>query len=152
MESLRGAANLDGHALSVPFLLDPDGRGPAQPLVERTDAPSQPTDEDLARHNMTHEEFNRLTADRVTQVDDAMRSIAGASFRVTIPGVRHRSFSDLAAWDVGTEEERHRRMQIIRDYVRAFFDKTLLGKPHTLLDMETSACAEVKVERFSDAK
>lgn len=91
-------------------------------------------------------------ADVSRHVDDVMRTIAGGSFRVTIPGARHVSFSDEALLDPGTPAERQRRIQIIRDYLRAFFDKTLVGKSDTLLDAATGPYEEVTVARFEPAK
>jgi hypothetical protein len=58
----------------------------------------------------------------------------------------------MAMWDPGTPDERSRRIQIVRDYVRAFFDKTLLAQRQTLLDAADSAYPEVKVERFAPAR
>ncbi len=148
----KAVVNLDGHARSLTFLPDADGNGPRQPFAELTDKGRPPTDQDLARMKMGREEFNRQMALSSQRANGGLRTIAGGSFRVTIDGVRHQSFSDMAVWDPGTPDERNRRMQIIRDYVRAFFDKTLRGWKQTLLDAEASPYSEATVERFEPVK
>jgi hypothetical protein len=148
----KASVNMDGHAASLPFFPSKDGNGPRQPFLELTDGPPIPTDQELDKAKMTRGEFNQKTASVARFVDDLMRTIVGGGFRVTIPGVRHQSFSDAAIWDPGTLEERYRRIQIMRDYVRAFFDKTLLGKEQTLLDADSSPYSEVTVERFGPPK
>jgi predicted dienelactone hydrolase len=149
----KAIVNLDGHAASLAFLVDADGRGPRQPLAEFTDGGVfRPSDKQLAEQKLSREEFDRqMVASRV-RADEAMRTIAGGSFRVTIPGLRHGSFTDMAMWDPGTPDERSRRIQIVRDYVRAFFDKTLLDNPQTLFDAAEGPYPEVKVERFEPAR
>ena len=97
---------------------------------------------------MTREVFERQRAETIRRVDDAMRTIAADSYRVTIPGVGHNSFSDMAIWDNDPLEVRYRRMQIIRDYVRAFFDKHLSNRADTLLDASQSPYAEVTLQKF----
>jgi hypothetical protein len=97
---------------------------------------------------MTREEFERQQAAGAAAADEAMRALAGGSYRVTIPGLRHNSFSDMALFDPGTPDERRRRMQIIRDYARAFCDQVLLSNEQTLLDATPGPYPEVKVERF----
>jgi predicted dienelactone hydrolase len=145
----KAAVNLDGHADSLPFLRGADGRGPRQPLAELTEGNTfRPSDKELAERKLTREAFDKQMADSAARADEGMRTIAGGSFRVTIPGLRHGSFSDMAIWDPGTTDERHRRIQIVRDYVRAFFDKTLLDKGATLFDAAGSPYPELKVERF----
>lgn len=144
----RAAINMDGHMNSLPFIPDKDGRGPRQPFLELTDAVRPWTDQELAKQKLTREEAERRMRENTKRVDDAMRTVAGGAFRVSIPGARHQSFADTVVLDPGTPAERNRRIQIIRDYVRAFFDKVLLKKERTLLDGESGPYPDVTVERF----
>lgn len=149
----KSAVNLDGHARSLPFFLDAAGRGPRQPILELTDGQARPSDEQLAERGISRDAFERQQAETAQRIDHAMRSVEGGSYRVTIPGMRHEHFSDMALWDESTPgEQRRRRIQILRDYTRAFFDKTLRGQEATtLFDAPQSAYAEVTVERFEPA-
>jgi len=144
----KASLNIDGHYRSLPFFLDEQGRGPRQPFMELTDGMPVATEKDLARWKMTREKLDRNRAETMKRVDEAMRTIAADSYRVTIPGVRHNSFSDMAIWDNDPLEVRYRRMQIIRDYVRAFFDKHLSSRSDTVLDASQGPYSEVTVERF----
>jgi hypothetical protein len=144
----KGAINLDGHAASLPFLPDKDGNGPRQPLVELTNGPSDPTDRDLERWQLTREEFHRQMAAATERANDAMRTIAAGSYRVTIPGVNHASFGDMAVWGAGKDEDKDRKIQIVRDYVRASCDKILKGRTETLLGADDGPYSEVRVESF----
>ena len=120
----KAAVNMDGHASPLPFIPDKDGRGPRQPFMELTDVERTWTDQELAKQKTTREEVDRRTRANKVRVDEAMRTIAGGSFRVSIPGARHQSFADTVVLDTGTPEERYRRIQIIRDYVRAFLTRS----------------------------
>jgi predicted dienelactone hydrolase len=145
----RAAANLDGHAASLPFLLDAEGRGPQQPFLEITDGNAQPSDEQLAAAKQSREDVERQLAEIDDRVRAKLQSVAGGSYRVTIPGIKHDSFSDMALWDAEPVDARLRRVNLLRDYLRAFFDKTLRGDRDTLLDAERPPDDAVKVERFA---
>lgn len=147
----KSVVNLDGHARSLPFLPDALDRGPRQPLVELTDVPSPPSDRELQKRGETREQFERRLAAEKQRSDHAMRTVGGGSFRVSIAGARHQSFSDAVVIDPGTVDERLQRIEVIRGCVRAFFDKTLLGKQDTLLDRPSSPYSEVTIERFTPA-
>ncbi len=148
----RAIVNLDGHHNSLPWRQRDDGLPPPQPLAELTDGHGPPpTDKQLAEWKLTREQFEKEMAAMKKKVHDAMASIPGGAYRVTIRGVRHGSFGDMAMWDLGPIEERQRRVQSIRDYVRAFFDKQLRGQADTLLDAAASPYAEVTVEQFRTA-
>ena len=70
----------------------------------------------------------------------------GRSYRVTITGATHESFSDLEV--LMKDAPRHQQLlALVRDYVRAFFDRNLKGDTATLLDREPTDGA-VRVERF----
>jgi predicted dienelactone hydrolase len=148
----KAVVNLDGHHQGLPLLLDDKGHGPRQAFIELTDGNAPPTDKQLAAWKMSRVQFEEQLAVNTKRVDELMSGIDGGSFRVTAPGIRHGSFSDMAIWDPDSLEARHRRIQIIRDYSRAFLDKVLRNDEHTLLDSDASPYAEVKVERFGPAR
>ena len=148
---VKAVVNLDGHQQGLPLFLDDQGNGPRQPFMELTDGNASPTDKQLAAWKVSRAQFEQQRAANTKRVDELMRSIAGGSFRVTTPGIRHGSFGDMAMWDPDSLEVRHRRIQIVRDYTRAFLDKVLRGDEHTLLDSDASPYAEVTVERFVPA-
>jgi dienelactone hydrolase len=147
----KAAVNMDGHQNSLPFLPDDAGRILAQPFLELTDGNPKPTDKQLAAMKTTREEFEQRIAEQERKVDELMQTIPGGSYRVTIPGIGHQAFSDVALWLPAKLEQPHHRVRIIRDYFRAFLDKTLGGKTDTLFDAKESPYAEVEVRRFAPA-
>lgn len=148
----KAVVNLDGHHMGLATRLDAEGRGPRQPLVELTDGFGKPTDKQLAQWKITREQFDAQMAEGQRRSDAALGSIAGGGYRVTAPGIRHGSFSDMAIWDPDSLEARYRRIQIVRDYTRGFLDKFVRGAENTIYDADSGPYAEVKVERFPPAK
>ena len=148
----KAVVNLDGHQQSLPLFLDDQKHGPRQPFIELTDGTTPATDKQLAAWKISRAEYDEQMAAGGKRADAAMNSVAGGSFRVTAPGIRHASFSDMAIWDSDGLEARYRRFQIVRDYSRAFLDKFLRNDEHTLLDADAGPYAEVKVERFGPSR
>lgn len=144
---IQAALSLDGHTRSLPFLLDSAGRGPTGPLLEITDGNPIPADEELARRGVSRQQAEQQAAEEDARVRQLLSTVAEGCYRVTVPGIRHVSFSDMLLWDAEPAELRLRRVQILRDYVRAFFDKTLRGQG-SLLDEPAGPYAEVTIERF----
>jgi pimeloyl-ACP methyl ester carboxylesterase len=147
----KAAINLDGHVRSLPILLDANGAGPRQPFMELTDAksPQPPSDEQLAQWKISRSQFEKVQEESTQRANDAMRAIAGGSFRVAVAGANHQSFGDSVLWIAANPKPHQQRAQIIRDYARAFFDKFLRGDAQTILDAAASPYAEATVERFS---
>jgi predicted dienelactone hydrolase len=148
----KAVVNLDGHEQGLPLILDDKGHGPRQPFIEITDGIVSPTDKQLAAWKMSRAQFEVGMAAITKRSNELMNGIDGGSFRVTAPGIRHGSFSDMAIWDSDSLEARHRRIQIVRDYSRASLDKVLRNDEHTLIDSDASPYAEVTVERFGPAR
>ncbi len=144
----KAVANLDGHHLGLAVALDAEGRAPKQPFAELTDGDTVPSEKQLATWKLSRAEFDQQMAKSKRRANDSLASVVGGSFRITIPGVRHNSFGDMAIWDPDSLEVRYRRMQMIRDYTLAFLDKSLRGNPQTLLDQTSGPYAEVTIERF----
>jgi alpha-beta hydrolase superfamily lysophospholipase len=146
----KAAANMDGHARSLPMLVDENGAGPQQPFLELTDSntPPRPSDAQLEQWKITREESDRNADVQKKRYEALMATISGGSFRVTVPGATHQSFSDSVLWVANNPKPHFRRTQIVRDYTRAFFDKFLRGDGDTLFDSAQGPYEEVTVERF----
>ena len=147
---VKACINMDGHANSLPIIPDEQGQGPRQPFLELTDqaVPPAPSDAQLAKWNVTREQFDKTVADQARRYETLMQTISGGSYRVTVPGATHQSFSDGVLWIAANPKEHQRRTQIIRDYTRAFFDKYLRGANDTMLDAPARPYENVTVERF----
>lgn len=144
----KAIVNLDGHLLGLPFAADELGKGPAQPLLELTDGSPPPTDEQLAEWKTTRADFDKAQE----RIDGAMRSGAGGSIRVSLDGTTHETFSDNALWLPTARDDRRHHMELVRSYVREFFDSSLRGKSSSLLAAETPPPQGVKVEIFTPAE
>ncbi len=71
---------------------------------------------------------------------------SGRSYRVTVADATHESFSDLQV--LTKDSARHQQLlALVRDCVRAFFDRNLRGLPQTRLDQEPGDAA-VRIEVF----
>jgi len=147
--------NLDGRAGGKPFYSWANGTGPEQPFMYLAKPLRELTDEDLAKEKMTRDQFERGRTETLNRENELMRSVQSGSYRVTIRGATHESFSDepLLLWT--NEEEKianQKRMQIVREYVRTFFDKYLRNTKATVLDGPlVPSYPEVTVERFGPA-
>jgi dienelactone hydrolase len=118
--------NLDGLTGGQPFYPDDYGQGPAQPFLLLTKSAEAPSDETLARWQITRAEWEATTAETDTRVNKLFEMVAAGSYRVTIDGAQHDSFTDgplltTAAFGGGRGPAR-RQLAIERAYVRAFFD------------------------------
>jgi hypothetical protein len=125
--------NMDGLIGSLPFYPDAAGAGPAQAFMLLTKPAAMPSDEVLAaRWGLTRAEWQVLAEAAEARQAALLGSLAGASYRVTVAGAAHDSFSDtplLAPWPFNArlpEAERH--LAVVRAVVRAFFDEHLLGQ------------------------
>ncbi|MGK4578498.1 alpha/beta hydrolase family protein [Kitasatospora sp. HPMI-4] len=85
--------------------------------------------------------------------NDSWRSLTGYKRWFAVSGENHNSFSDFSilAEDAGVSLpgqtlDGFRSLQITRDYVTAFFDKTLKGMPEPLLDGNSPAYPEVAAQ------
>ena len=157
----KGCLNQDGVAGMAPYILGNDGWGMDQPFMlmirqAPTPSPTSPSDAELASMQMTRAELETLVAklrDRQT------RSIqqTGGGYRVTVKaeGTTHGDFGDLAllqAADAATAAAKIRVLAAVRDYTRAFFDRTVRGELAPLLDTEPTGEVVSKVERFPPRK
>jgi pimeloyl-ACP methyl ester carboxylesterase len=145
----KACLNMDGGTLGGPFYVDTTP--PTQPFMWFIRFKPEPSDEQLKTWNMTREMWNQYR-DRVhSRVNGFFRSVKGGSYRVTLNGATHLSFSDnplLASDRLDDLAFRLRVARIVRDWTLAFFDTHLKNHPSQLLRGALTNYPEVTVERF----
>ncbi len=131
---LKAAVNIDGFADGMPFN---DRHTPMKPFMCIETAPPDYTDEEFARRNMTRERYEaieRAFDERMAAIYNQNPTVA---YRVSISKADHLSFSDspyLAPEKDGLTLVDHvRTTNIARQYLLAFFDEALRGRPSPLL-------------------
>jgi pimeloyl-ACP methyl ester carboxylesterase len=151
---LKACVNLDGRAAGGPFYPDASGKGPSQPFMYIAKPMRELTDEELTREKITREQANKARADTLSRDAALMGTVPGGSYRVTVKGASHESFSDEPLISPLAKPEAkmasQRIMHIIRRYTLAFFDKYLKLAAGMQLDNEVQN-SEVTVERFGAA-
>jgi len=148
----RACANLDGNSVGAPILFDSSGAGPTQPFLYLTKR-FLPGPFQLARSAMTREEYERFETDRRLCANVALARLTGPVFTVSITDAHHISFSDLPFDFANTPETlplRHRILDTVRGYLRAFFDQTLRGKRNTLFSSPADE-PRVVIDRYGSA-
>lgn len=145
--------NLDGHAKSLPFYPDAEGKGPAQPFMIFEDVAPEPTDQQLAEWRMTREQVGQMRERERNRLTTALKTLKSGGYRVSLRGATHQSFSDepliLSLGDAQAKAAHRRRSEIIRAYTLAFFDQQLGNQDSNLLKGSSSDYPEVTVERFN---
>jgi pimeloyl-ACP methyl ester carboxylesterase len=149
-ERFRVCVNLDGVAPEGPFYRTAPGGGIAQPYLFVT-KPFAPSDQMLADWKLTREEWSRrrAEADRTT-----FSSATGGSYRFTLAGATHQTFSDdplvvgLLTHASGLAQQVH-LADIVRGCTVAFVDRFLRGRASPLVDGLASPFVELTVERWS---
>jgi predicted dienelactone hydrolase len=146
---IKAGVNLDGHAASMPF---DEAHTPKKPFL-CVEAPSlRPTDEKLAKWELTREKYDAMQRDTDQRQVAAYQKNPTVSYRVTINGAEHGSFSDETYPMPDKEGLAARRIQYTqaaRTYILAFFDQTLLGKDSPVLKtVPADLAAIVQTEKF----
>lgn len=126
--AIKAGVNLDGHAASMPF----DEVHTAMKPFMCVEAPSpRPTDEKLAEWNMTREAYDAMQRDSDEKQAAAYRKNPTVSYRLTINGAEHGSFSDetypMPDTDGFTLADRINFTNATRAYLLAFFNQFLRG-------------------------
>jgi len=101
---------------------------------------------------MTREQWNQ-NRDRIeSRVNGYFQKVESGSYRVTLNGAEHLTFSDVPLLmpkaDLETLAFRFRMMRIVRNYTLAFFDRHLKDHRVSLLAGAASDYPEITVERF----
>jgi hypothetical protein len=120
------------------------------------DTPQEPTEKQLADWKMTREQVDKMRERERIRAADSLKTVRSGSYRVTLRGANHQSFSDesliLPFGDANAKAANRRRTQIIREFTLAFFQQSLKHRNSTLLNGSTSDYPEVVVERFSPSQ
>jgi alpha-beta hydrolase superfamily lysophospholipase len=150
-ERVAACANLDGRERGAPFYLAADGRGPVKPFLYFA-KPLRPDAGDSRTRPTTLDQYDRDLAAVVAKDKQRMDSLTTDSYTMILAGATHETFSDVPLLLPASDEEReaHRkRMQIVREYLRAFLDRYLRNEPHTPLDRAAPAYPEIEVRDHS---
>jgi predicted dienelactone hydrolase len=142
--------NLDGHARSMPF---DEQHTPMKPFM-CIEAPSaRPADEKLAEWKMTREAYETMIRETDERQAAAYRKNPTVSYRVTIAGAEHGSFSDetypMPEKDGQTAALREKYTRAARLYLLEFFESSLRGKEATAFAAPQAEFGDtVRVEIF----
>ena len=136
---VRACGNLDGVVAAMPAYVTP-GSGIERPfLFVQKPFPAMRGEAKEA----AEQRVNMLRA----KSDGVLAAVRGGrSYRVTITGATHESFSDFEV--LSKDTPRHQQLlALVRDYVRAFVEQALRGDTATLLERNPADSA-VRVETF----
>lgn len=155
---IKACLNQDGLSLRSPYQVDTNGWGMDQAfmLIVRAGPNGPPPDEELARLKMTRSQALEIAARLDARQDAALRNTGKGSYRVTLrrEGTTHADFGDLPLLQSRDDDaaSRARVLGVIRNYNRAFFNKTLRGSKVPLLDEQQPPSEFVeRVETFPPA-
>ncbi len=117
----------------------------------RTPAPSA---EALAQMKLTRAQFDSAANQNQRNEDAALASMPGGSYRIMAeaPDFTHGTFMDRKLLQSSTDSIARKQesyMALVRSYVRAFFDETLLSRAPTVLDRVGVIDSVITVERFN---
>jgi len=148
-QRFKAGLNMDGGTLGGPFYPD---AVPKQPFLWFIRFKPEPSDEQLLNWKMTREQWNQNRDRTESRVNDYFQKIISGSYRVTLDGASHETFSDVPLFepklDLETLAFRFRMMRIVRTYTSAFFDRHLKNEKAQLLNGASTDYPEVTVERF----
>jgi predicted dienelactone hydrolase len=132
-QRLKACANLDGVVSALPAYPDSDGKGPSQPFLflEKPLPAMRGERPDDARRRIDS------LRERGNGVLDNVRS--GHSYRITIDGATHATFSDEEIISDANADRSRDMVNRIRTYLRSFFDESLGSKPGTVLTPQDAA-------------
>jgi predicted dienelactone hydrolase len=153
---IRACLNQDGVAAMQPFYLSNGGWGMDQPFLlflRRPAGAMSPSDEELDRMGLTRAALEKMIAERTARQQEVLQNTGGGSYLVLLDFNRttHISFSDLPVLGAHGRNEAARVLETVRNYTRAFFEKTLSGKRDSLLDKQNSDDVIAQIVRFPPA-
>jgi dienelactone hydrolase len=148
---VKACLSLDGLARRLHFDENPDGSTLQQPFMVIRQPYKVPPDEVLARMKKTRDQ---LIEENRQARRDFFESVRAGSYDVSVktPDINHQSFTDLPLLESGQSEEtmkaRRRALDLTRTYLRAFFDRHLLGGAAPLLEADAEQLPEVEMTRY----
>jgi predicted dienelactone hydrolase len=147
--------------------LNADGAGPDSPIFayEKTTLLRQPfmwieaeqmpppTDQVLATYKITRQQWKAEHEARMAGYEEELRSCTGGSYRIAIniPGINHYSFTDWPLLEAKNKEDFEKgakAIELLEEYVIAFFDKQLKRAPGAILDKRDTPSAGVAVIKY----
>jgi pimeloyl-ACP methyl ester carboxylesterase len=135
---VAACANFDGVVTAIPAYLDSAGRGPQQPFlfVEKPLAtvPGESAGDAARRTGFLRDRGNAALASVRT----------GRSYRVTMTGATHATFSDEEVLTGGSVRQKE-MLAYSRAYLVAFFEETLKGIPSALWGQPPDPAIHVEV-------
>lgn len=142
----------EAHAIKQPFLFFASGHS-----IYVSARTPPPTPAALTQMKLTRAQYDSIVQLYQRNQDEALASLPGGAVRIMAESdaFTHRTFIDLkllqATSDTAAATQRH-YLQLIRTYVRAFFDATLLGHTDSLAALAAHPPeAIVTVQRFGPA-
>ena len=106
------------------------------------------TEKELAKSSKTHEQDEAELKELLNRQELLMRKVTGGSYRVTIPGAKHTSFSDEPYLNPGKGKAKKQMTTTIRSFTLAFFNVTLNDQPDSLIGQTATGYPGVLMERF----
>jgi pimeloyl-ACP methyl ester carboxylesterase len=151
-QQIKACLNMDGGTLGGPFYPDAKGPGIQQPFMWFIRFKPEPSDEQLASWKITREQWNQ-NRDRIeSRVNGYFQNIRSVSYRVTLSGATHETFSDVpllsSKIDLQTSAFHARLLRIVREITLAFFDRNLRNQRQQLLNGALRDYPEVTLEQF----
>ena len=150
----KACLNLDGRFWDGPFYRDlvNGNRDLTQPFMHFVSKLPEKTDAELVPLKMTRREWVQ-NLDRLRSRSNALfESVKSVSYRVTLLGADHVTFSDyyflFTDLDLYRMAANRRSLRIVREYTLAFFNKYLKNRNSELLEGSSSSYPEVVVESF----
>jgi predicted dienelactone hydrolase len=112
-----------------------------------------PTAAGLTSMKLTRAQYDSVTESYQHNQDAALASLPARSIRLMAEAedFTHRSFIDLKALQAADSTailHQQRYLQLIREYVRAFFDKTLRGQTAPALEREGEVDSLMTIQHF----
>ncbi|HEV8411779.1 MAG TPA: hypothetical protein VGQ30_14825 [Gemmatimonadaceae bacterium] len=136
------------HVIKQPFLFFVSGHS----IYASARTPA-PTAETLRQMKLTRAQYDSMANQNQHNEEAAMAAMPGGSYLVMAeaPDFTHGTFMDRKLLQSGTDSIARRQdfyMGLVRTYVRAFFDQTLLSRPSSALNRAGVVDSLITIERF----
>jgi alpha-beta hydrolase superfamily lysophospholipase len=149
---IKACLNMDGGTLGGPFYPPANNANMKSAFMWFVRFKPEPSDAQLQDWKMTRQQWEQNKDRSESRVNGYFGKIDSNSYRVTLYGASHQTFSDLplvsSEVDLQTAASRFRLIRTVRAYVLAFFKRTLRGDNSDLLNGASSDYPEVTIERF----
>jgi predicted dienelactone hydrolase len=139
---------LAAHVIKQPFLFFVTGHS-----IYASPRTPAPTAETLRQMKLTRAQYDSMANQNQHNEEAAMAAMPGGSYLVMAeaPDFTHGTFMDRKLLQSGTDSIARKQdfyMGLVRTYVRAFFDQTLLSRPSSALNRAGVVDSLITIERF----